>query len=204
MRTPAAANGARAPRDRPLTSLCCFAGPWSLVCLRPVALLHALRPTSGARPQCKHRSRRAPSSRRRPRASWPRVCWSGTPQPAQEVHVASLHVRDLVLLASSFVSISSSWCPGGTPSSAPALVLVVLVRPQRRVRLCSSARIRSRRTCAPQRSSRRRSPVAPRALDVDAASKPRVQAPLGRAPPMRRSCSVWTCCQRSRSRRARP
>ena len=75
----------------------------------------------------------------------------------------------------------------------PLRILVVLVRPQRRVRLCSSARTRSHHTCALQRSSCRHSPDAPRALDVDVASKPRVQAPLGRAPPMRRSCSIWTC-----------
>ncbi len=75
----------------------------------------------------------------------------------------------------------------------PLRILVVLVRPQRRVRLCSSARTRSHHTCALQRSSRRHSPDAPRALDVDVASKPRVQAPLRRAPPMRRSCSIWTC-----------
>ena len=75
----------------------------------------------------------------------------------------------------------------------PLRILVVLVRPQRRVRLCSSARTRSHHTCALQRSSCRHSPDAPRALDVDVASKPRVQAPLRRAPPMRRSCSIWTC-----------
>ena len=37
----AAANGARAPRDRPLTSLCCLAGPWPLVCVPSLYSMHS-------------------------------------------------------------------------------------------------------------------------------------------------------------------
>ena len=93
----ATASEARAPADRPLTSLCCVAGPWSLVCVPSLYSTHPdLRQelasdVSIAFDALRHLVALAPRSR---------VCWSGTPQPAREVHVASLHVRALVLLAS--------------------------------------------------------------------------------------------------------
>ena len=102
-----------APRGRPLTSLCCFAGSWSLVCVPSLYSIHSdllqelARGESTALHVLRHLVALAPRSR---------VCWSGTPQPAREVHVVPLRVRVHVLV---LVSISSSWCPCGTLSPAP-------------------------------------------------------------------------------------
>ena len=104
-----------APRGRPLTSLCCFAGSWSLVCVPSLYSIHSdllqelARGESTALHVLRHLVALAPRSR---------VCWSGTPQPAREVHVVLLRARVHVHVRA-LVSISSSWCPCGTLSPAP-------------------------------------------------------------------------------------